>query len=365
MKLPISLSILFIFLGYKTSVLHSYKLVPSSKETFLSTDSNNCGYNSCNKVFVGDEIENYNKTLHGGREILNVHIIPHSHDDTGWLKTVDQYYSGSNRARFSESEQNHRVGVQYILDTVVKQLLFDPMKKWIQVEIAFFWRWWQEQDEKMRSEVHHLVQNGQLEFINGGWCMNDEAAAHYTDIIHQMSLGMRFLNDTFGECAMPKVAWQIDPFGHSKEQANLFAEMAFDGMFFGRLDYRDKQRRMSANEMEMIWYSNAHHTQSLFTGVLYNGYSPPPGYCWDILCPDMPIVDDDESHAYNVDERVNGFVSYAKAQGLVLIIVSCIACWSEKPLAILGICCEIPCRLLFQTHRPSCMQNTIIQQYMC
>ena len=110
--------------------------------------------------------------------------------------------------------------------------------RYIQVEIAFFWRWWQDQDDRMKEEVKRLVNNGQFEFINGGWCMNDEAAAHYTDIIHQMSLGMRFLNDTFGECGTPRVAWQIDPFGHSKEQANLFAEMAFDGLFFGRLDYR-------------------------------------------------------------------------------------------------------------------------------
>ena len=39
----------------------------------------------------------------------------------------------------------------------------------------------------MNNDTHRL------EFIGGGWSMNDEAAAHYTAIIDNMALGVRFL----------------------------------------------------------------------------------------------------------------------------------------------------------------------------
>lgn len=39
---------------------------------------------------------------------INVHLVSHTHDDVGWLKTVDQYYYGSNNG-----EQT--AAVQYVL----------------------------------------------------------------------------------------------------------------------------------------------------------------------------------------------------------------------------------------------------------
>ena len=135
--------------------------------------------------------------------------------------------------------------------------------------------------------------------------MNDEAAASYVDIIDQMTLGLKFLNDTFGPCVAPKAVWQVDPFGHSREQASIFARMGFEFLFLGRIDHQDKNNRLDNRQMEMMWdASDSLEDASIFTGILYNTYSPPPGFCFDILCGDETIVDDVDSPMFNIDRRV-------------------------------------------------------------
>ncbi|XP_053694119.1 lysosomal alpha-mannosidase isoform X2 [Sabethes cyaneus] len=250
-----------------------------------------CGYESCPAVKPN---------------MLNIHLVPHTHDDVGWLKTVDQYYYGSKTLI-------QKAGVQYILDSVIDSLLKDPARRFIYVESAFFFKWWKEQTPELQDAVRGLVNEGRLEFIGGAWSMNDEAATHYQSIIDQFTWGLRRLNDTFGECGRPRVGWQIDPFGHSREQASIFAQMGFDGLFFGRLDYEDKRQRLSKQNAEMIWRSSANLVDSdLFTGVLYNTYQPPPGFCFDILCSDEPFMDGPYSAENNVDTKVDQFIAIVK-----------------------------------------------------
>ena len=47
---------------------------------------------------------------------INVHLVPHTHDDTGWQITVDQYFYQD---------------VYYVIDTVVSQLQKDPNRKFM------------------------------------------------------------------------------------------------------------------------------------------------------------------------------------------------------------------------------------------
>lgn len=149
-----------------------------------------------------------------------------------------------------------QANVEGILDSVVQSLLKDATRKFIYVESSFFSRWYLAQTEDMQKQVTMLINEGRLEFINGAWAMNDEAATHYQSIVDQFTHGLKFLKETFGECGRPRIGWHIDPFGHSREQASLFTKMGYDGVFLGRLDYRNKNKRTSSKTMEMIWKSS-------------------------------------------------------------------------------------------------------------
>lgn len=294
------ISLFDLVIGGQISSLDLYNLkkneatVASRSLDQDSSYSPTCGYQSCPEF---------------DPEKINVHLIAHTHDDVGWLKTVDQYYYGTKK-RF-----NH-VGVQYILDSVIPQLAMDETKRFIYVEMSFFSKWWNEQDESTKILVKRLVDEGRLEFINGGWCMNDEATVSYQSVIEQMTLGLKFLNETFGSCARPKSGWQIDPFGHTNEQASLFAQFGFDGMFFMRIGYRDKSARIRNKTLDIIWHGDrilSGQSGSIFANIFRDTYDSPPGFCFDVQCLDDNLVDNKKSYEYNMDSKGNEFIEYIRS----------------------------------------------------
>ncbi|XP_057437604.1 alpha-mannosidase At3g26720-like [Lotus japonicus] len=253
----------------------------------------------------------YNTTQRIVPDKINVHLVPHSHDDVGWLKTVDQYYVGGNNSIRGACVQN-------VLDSVISSLLEDTNRKFIYVEMAFFQRWWRQQSKARKIKVKELVNSGQLEFINGGMCMHDEATPHYIDLIDQTTLGHQFIKEEFGKT--PRVGWQIDPFGHSAVQAYLLgAELGFDSLFFARIDYQDRAKRLKEKTLEVVWQGSRSlgSSSQIFTGIFPRHYDPPDGFTFEINDVSTPIQDDILLFDYNVEERVNDFVSAALAQANV------------------------------------------------
>ena len=84
-------------------------------------------------------------------------------------------------------------------------LLANPERKFMEVEMKFFKKWYDLQSESMKSNVKGLIQNGQLEMVNAGWSMHDEACPTYTDMINNMMLGHDFVLREFG--VKPRIGW--------------------------------------------------------------------------------------------------------------------------------------------------------------
>jgi len=64
-----------------------------------------------------------------------IHVVPHSHDDVGWLKTVDEYFYGARKdIQFTN--------VQVELTNIMNALSDDPRRRFSEVEMKFFRMWW-------------------------------------------------------------------------------------------------------------------------------------------------------------------------------------------------------------------------------
>ncbi|CAJ2635805.1 unnamed protein product [Trifolium pratense] len=264
--------------------------------------------------FYGTLVSAYTKYNTGAGVVegkLNVHLVPHSHDDVGWLKTVDQYYVGSNNTIQGACVEN-------VLDSVVWSLQKDPNRKFVFAEIAFFHRWWVEQSPETQEQVKKLVAAGQLEFVNGGWCMHDEATVHYIDMIDQTTLGHRFIKDQFN--TTPRAGWQIDPFGHSAVQGYLLgAELGFDSVHFARIDYQDRAKRKGDKSLEVIWRGSKTFGSSaqIFANTFPVHYSAPRGFNFEVSNTYDPLQDDHRLFDTNIEQRVSDFINAAIIQANV------------------------------------------------
>ncbi|XP_055388749.1 uncharacterized protein LOC129617622 [Condylostylus longicornis] len=109
-------------------------------------------------------------------------------------------------------------------------------RKFSIVEVAFLWRWWNQQTPEVHQLLRQQIQNKSIEIVSGGWVMHDEASTHYVEMIDQMAMGHGFVNSAFN--VTPTSGWQIDPFGHSLFHAWLSTQFGFNGIVTARIDFQ-------------------------------------------------------------------------------------------------------------------------------
>eukprot|EP00013_Stygamoeba_regulata_P028852 CAMPEP_0177647608 /NCGR_PEP_ID=MMETSP0447-20121125/10390_1 /TAXON_ID=0 /ORGANISM="Stygamoeba regulata, Strain BSH-02190019" /LENGTH=1335 /DNA_ID=CAMNT_0019150203 /DNA_START=738 /DNA_END=4746 /DNA_ORIENTATION=+ len=201
-----------------------------------------------------------------GDKILDVYVIPHSHLTPGWLRTYTEYFDRQ---------------VSTILTSVVEELMQDESRRFSWAEISFFSLWWAQQSDPRKDVVRGLVSSGQLEFIEGGWVQHDEANTEAEEMLRQVTEGHEFLMQEFG--VRPRIAWQIDPFGHSSLSPTMFSQLGMDVLVGNRIHFRRKGARRSDKSLEFIWRGSPSlgEKSDLFTHILYNHYSAIKGFDWE------------------------------------------------------------------------------------
>ena len=120
-----------------------------------------------------------------------VHLIPHTHNNEGWMTAPEDYFAGT------EPNQIYIGGVRDILDSVISEMIENRNLTFTYAEIKYFKQWYDLQSEDVQNETKKLVKSGNLDLVSGGWSTPDEAITQYDSILDNFMMGQRFLQEEF------------------------------------------------------------------------------------------------------------------------------------------------------------------------
>jgi len=186
-------------------------------------------------------------------------IVLHSHNDPGWLLTMQEYETAAVNGIISTS-----------VDYLSKKHKLD---KFTYSDISFL-ESWLEKNQNYLPVVQKLVKEKKLEIINGGVSMHDQATTYYEDILMNYETGRAWTLEKFG--ILPKVAWSIDPFGPSRTSARLFKLMGYDSLAINRLSFFLKDTMRNNRELIFNWNtSSVDADPNLLTYTVSSHYNTP------------------------------------------------------------------------------------------
>ena len=242
---------------------------------------------------------------------INIHIIPHTHLDPGWLKTAEEYYNyesisdifstityelyGNKTCEEDEvdldgGENNFQIKTNQTNST--KIILPQNNRTFVVSELYYFKRWYENTDPRDLPKVKRLIKQKRLEFVSGSFVSNDEANPFYNDIVDQIRIGHQFLQEEFN--ITPKTAWYIDSFGHSAGNAYLMGELNYENLVIGRMHENFLNFLQKTQNTEFYWqpFDDSVSNKTIFTHVLtlpygFTNFQPKLEYDKIIFCSDV------------------------------------------------------------------------------
>ncbi|KAH8347341.1 hypothetical protein KR059_009410 [Drosophila kikkawai] len=209
------------------------------------------------------------------RPPLKIIVVPHSHNDPGWLKTFTNYFQSDSRQ---------------ILNLLVTKMQEYTDMTFIWSEISFLQLWWDQAHPTKQRALKRLIDSGRIEITTGGWVMTDEANVHVYPMLDQLIEGHQWLKNNLN--VTPKVGWSIDPFGHGSTVPYLLSGANFEGAIIQRIHYAWKQWFARQQSGDFIWkpYWRSKSGKSSETGSLLTHNMPFDIYSIKGSCGPHPFI---------------------------------------------------------------------------
>ena len=252
---------------------------------------------------------------------VQVHVVPHSHCDTGYKKT----YSGYQASEVSQ-----------VLGAVTAALAADGDLRFVWAEASYLSEWLGGESAGAASEAQRraflgLVATGRVELVNGAWSMHDEAVTTWQAQLRNLRTGhaalARALGAALWNASAPRVGWQVDPFGQSSFSPRFQAEAGVDAWVTNRVGDARKAEMRANRTLQFVWRGatgGGAEAQAegpgVLTHVLDTHYASPDGFDWESRVKVAPPVTAD-----NVGERAEALVAVAKQR----------AAWYRTPHVLL------------------------------
>ena len=135
---------------------------------------------------------------------------------------------------------------------------------------ALLYQWIEEYDMPLFEKIRRLVKEGKWH-IMGGWHLQPDCNMPSGEFfVRQIMSGRKYFLEKFG--VVPKVAINVDPFGHTRGLVQILNKTGYEGYMFMRPGNGDKWIKLPADEFKWVGYDD-----SEITAVRHGSYNSRKG----------------------------------------------------------------------------------------